>query len=86
MDSDLPDFDDFHPDEYEGPTEEEIEEAFADLPQRESLEEGEPCPECGYEFDSDEWEVRHLTGGDTVGEDWIYTCPGCDQETCMIGT
>lgn len=54
-------------------------------PARRSLREGEPCPECGYKFDSDEWDVRHLHSGPALGEDWIYTCPGCNQETCCIG-
>lgn len=55
-------------------------------PTRLPLEEGDPCPECGYEFDSDEWDVRHLTGGAGLGEDWIYTCPSCEKETCSVGT
>lgn len=55
-------------------------------PTRRPLEDGEPCPECGYLFDSDEWDVRHVHGGPSLGEDWIYTCPGCEQETCVIGT
>lgn len=49
-------------------------------------EDGDPCPACGYPFDSDELDVRHISGGPTLGEDWKYTCPGCDQETCSIGT
>ena len=55
-------------------------------PTRLPLEEGDPCPECGYPFDSDEWDVRKLPSGPSLGEDWLYTCPGCDQETCSIGT
>jgi hypothetical protein len=55
-------------------------------PIRRPLDEGEPCPECGYTYDSDEWEVRHLHGGDTLGETWLYTCPSCEQETCEVGT
>ena len=55
-------------------------------PTRRSLTEGEPCPECDYPFDSDEWNVRHLTGGPSLGESWIYTCPECEQETCSVGT
>jgi len=54
-------------------------------PTRRPLEEGDPCPECGYPFDSDEWGVRHLNGP-YAGESWLYTCPGCEQETCNIGT
>lgn len=63
-----------------------MEEAFEDVPTRRPLDEGDPCPECGYEFDSDEWDCRHLHGGPSLGEDWIYTCPNCEQETCSIGT
>lgn len=55
-------------------------------PKRRALEEGDPCPECGYEFDSDEWDCRHLSHGPAVGESWLYTCPNCEQETCSIGT
>lgn len=53
---------------------------------REPLDEGDPCPNCGYEFDSDEWDERHLHGGASLGENWVYTCPKCNQETCEIGT
>lgn len=55
-------------------------------PSRESLDDGEPCPECGYEFDADEWDDRHVHGGASLGEDWIFTCPNCEKETCVIGT
>lgn len=54
-------------------------------PTQRSLDDGEPCPECGYEFDADEWDVRHLHGRG-VGESWIFKCPSCEQETCVIGT
>lgn len=53
-------------------------------PVRECLEDGEPCPECGYPF-GDDWDERHVHGGPSLGEDWIYECPGCEQETCVIG-
>lgn len=55
-------------------------------PIRKPLDDGDPCPECGYPFDADEWDCRHLHGGPTLGETWNYTCPGCEQETCSIGT
>lgn len=55
-------------------------------PRREPLDNGDPCPECGHSFDADEWDVRHLRGGASAGESWIYKCPGCEQETCSIGT
>lgn len=55
-------------------------------PTRRPLEDGDPCPECGHPFDSDEWDVRHLHGGPSAGESWLYTCPGCEQETCVIDT
>lgn len=59
---------------------------FDSGPVRRPLEEGDPCPECDYAFDSDEWPVRKLPSGPSLGETWLYTCPGCDQETCSIGT
>ncbi|MFC6764561.1 hypothetical protein [Natrinema soli] len=37
-------------------------------PARESLEDGESYPECGYEFDHEEWDVRHISGP-SLGED-----------------
>jgi hypothetical protein len=55
-------------------------------PIRKPLEEGDPCPECGHPFDPDEWDVRHLHGGASLGETWIYSCPGCGQETAEVGT
>ncbi len=55
-------------------------------PVRRPLEDGEPCPECGYEFDHEEWDVRHLHGGPSAGESWIYECPSCEQETAEVGT
>ncbi len=55
-------------------------------PTRKSLEEDDPCPECGYPFDPGEWETRHLRGGPTPGETWLYTCPDCEQETVKIAT
>lgn len=55
-------------------------------PKQRPLDNGEPCPECGHEFDHEEWDVRHLQRGDTLGETWIYTCPSCEQETCKVGT
>lgn len=55
-------------------------------PIQKALDEGEPCPECDYPYDSDEWDCRHLHGGPALGESWLYTCPNCEQETCTIGT
>lgn len=55
-------------------------------PPRASLEDGEPCPACGYTFDSDEWGEQHYHGGAWAGESWGHTCPNCEQETCVIST
>lgn len=44
------------------------------------------CHRCGYDFDADEWEVRHLHGGASAGETWKYTCPECEKETVQVGT
>jgi len=55
-------------------------------PPRRPLDDGDPCPECGHPFDAEEWDERHLCGGPSIGEDWLYTCPNCDQETCEVGT
>lgn len=55
-------------------------------PRQEPLEEGEPCPECGYEFDSDEWNIRKLPSGPTLGQTWVGTCPDCEQRTYKVGT
>lgn len=54
-------------------------------PTQRSLGAGEPCPECGYEFGND-WSVRHVHGGAWAGESWVYECPNCEQETCVIET
>jgi 5-methylcytosine-specific restriction endonuclease McrA len=43
------------------------------------------CPNCGHPFDSDEWDVRHLSGGPSLGEDWYYSCPKCNNETLECG-
>ena len=43
------------------------------------------CPNCGYPFDSDEWDERHTHGGPSLGEDWHYTCPKCNNETLECG-
>lgn len=54
-------------------------------PRRESLYNGDPCPECGYEFDQDEWDCREVApGAPTVGQIVNFTCPRCDRETCSI--
>lgn len=45
----------------------------------------EKCPNCGEEFDSDEWDERHTHGGSSLGEDWHYTCPKCNNETLTVG-
>lgn len=50
------------------------------------LEEGEPCPDCGYPFDSDEWAIRKLPSGPHIGETWKGECPECEQETYEVGT
>lgn len=55
-------------------------------PRRKELQEDEPCPECYFPFVPRLWPVRHLHGGPSVGESWIYTCPYCLQETCVIRT
>lgn len=65
----------------------DMKEALEDATPRLSPEEaGEECPNCGYDFDADEWDVRHLSGGPFIGEDWLYTCPECEKETIEIGT
>ncbi len=46
----------------------------------------EQCPGCGYDFDAEEWETRHLCNGPAVGETWKYTCPNCESETIEVGT
>lgn len=55
-------------------------------PPVEPLDDGDPCPACGHTFDPDQWDVRHISRGPTLGETWKYTCPECEQETCSIGT
>ena len=55
-------------------------------PTQRPLDDGEPCPECGPEFDADKWDVRHFHGGAWIGESWVFTCSGCEQETCIIST
>ncbi|MDR5657664.1 hypothetical protein RH831_10800 [Halodesulfurarchaeum sp. HSR-GB] len=63
------------------------EEVMRIAPEKAPLEEGEPCPECGYPFDVDEWEEWYSGKGIEMGEEtWIYTCPNCLQETCEVGT
>ena len=70
--SDVPSLDDVIDDDY----------VVAKTPE----EADEQCPKCGRDFDSDEWDVRHLHGGPSIGEDWKYTCPNCDRETITVGT
>jgi len=55
-------------------------------PTQRPLDDGDACPECGYTYDSDKWEVRHINTPGTAGESWKYTCPGCQQETCVVDT
>lgn len=43
------------------------------------------CPNCGYDFDSDEWDEQHFHAGASAGESWHYTCPKCNNETLMCG-
>lgn len=50
------------------------------------LEDGDPCPECGHPFDDDEWRIRKLPSGPTIGEDWVGYCPNCEQRTYKVGT
>lgn len=47
---------------------------------------GDECHICGEEFDADEWHERHVTGGASAGESWIYQCPNCEVETVDVGT
>lgn len=56
-------------------------------PRRRSLDEGDPCPECGYAYDSEEWDCREVApGSPSAGRTWNYTCPRCQMETCSVGT
>ena len=50
------------------------------------LEEGDPCPECDYPFDGDEWRIRKLPSGPTIGETWVGYCPDCEKRTYKVGT
>jgi len=43
------------------------------------------CPNCGEKFDSDEWDERTVGGGPSLGKDWYYTCPKCNNETLECG-
>lgn len=43
------------------------------------------CPNCGYGFDSDEWDERTVGGGPSLGKNWCYTCPRCNNETLECG-
>lgn len=55
-------------------------------PRRDIPEHDPKCPNCGYPFDAEEWDERHLTRGPHPGEDWFYTCPKCNNETLGCGT
>lgn len=56
-------------------------------PKTASLENGEPCPECGYPMGDDWKEVWYSGKGIQYGEEtWKYECPGCEQATCIVGT
>lgn len=55
-------------------------------PRRDIPEQDPKCPNCGYAFDADEWDERHVPGGFSLGEDWYYTCPKCNNETLGCGT
>lgn len=74
------------------PDPEEIDDGIPDPedidwgPTQRPLEEGEPCPECGHPFDDEEWDIRKLPSGPTIGETWVGTCPDCEQRTYKIGT
>lgn len=45
------------------------------------------CHNCGEPWNGgEEWDERHLHGGPSAGETWLYTCPGCGEETFEVGT
>jgi len=45
------------------------------------------CHNCGEPWnDGEDWDVRHLHGGPSAGETWLYECPGCERETFEVGT
>jgi hypothetical protein len=75
--SDTPSLDDAYPDDYVHakplPLEHELDDAV--------------CHNCGEPWNGGEgWDERHLSGGPSLGEDWMYTCPGCGEETFEVGT
>jgi hypothetical protein len=43
------------------------------------------CHNCDMPFVPDQWDVREVGAPDTVGKDWLYTCPSCNEETVQIG-
>lgn len=56
------------------------------LPPEHELDKAE-CHNCGEPWnDGDEWDVRHLHGGPSAGETWMYECPNCEHETFEVGT
>lgn len=44
------------------------------------------CHICGEEFDAEQWDERHISGGPSAGETWKYGCPNCLNETIEVGT
>ena len=71
----------------EGDEPPEYGEVMALMPKTAPLEDGDPCPECDYPFDVDEWDEWYSGKGIETGEEtWAYTCPNCQQETCKVGT
>ena len=50
------------------------------------LEDGDPCPVCDHPFDGDEWRIRKLPSGPTIGETWVGYCPNCEKRTYQVGT
>ncbi len=55
-------------------------------PRRDIPETDPKCPNCGYPFDAEEWDERHICRGPHPGESWHYTCPKCNNETLGCGT
>jgi len=67
-----------------------MEEAFKNyvashpLPADHELDDAE-CHNCGEPWDEDNWSVRHIHGGPSPAETWMYECPGCERETFQVG-
>ena len=55
------------------------------LPEEHELDDAE-CHNCGESWnDGEEWDERHLHGGPSLGETWMYRCPNCGFETFEVG-